>query len=48
MLSYYLSWHMQTRLTPILFTDHDKTTAHTTRVRITTTLQPVLSSLYQL
>jgi hypothetical protein len=31
MLSYYLSWHMQTRLAPILFTDHDKPTAHTTR-----------------
>ena len=24
MLSYYLSWHMQARLAPLLFTDNDK------------------------
>jgi hypothetical protein len=24
MLSYYLTWHMQARLVPLLFTDHDK------------------------
>jgi Transposase DDE domain len=27
MLSYYISWHMQARLAPILFTDDDKATA---------------------
>jgi len=31
MLSYYISWHMQARLAPILFTDHDKPTAQTAR-----------------
>jgi Transposase DDE domain len=31
MLSYYLSWHMQGRLAPILFTDDDKPAAQATR-----------------
>ena len=31
MLSYYITWHMQARLAPILFTDDDKPTAETTR-----------------
>jgi hypothetical protein len=31
MLSYYLTWHMQARLAPILFTDDDKPTAQATR-----------------
>jgi Transposase DDE domain len=32
MLSYYLSWHMQARLAPILFTDDDKPAARTSPV----------------
>jgi Transposase DDE domain len=31
MLSYYLSWHMQTRLAPLLFTDDDKPAARAAR-----------------
>ena len=31
MLSYYLSWHMQARLAPILFTDDDKPAAQAAR-----------------
>jgi len=31
MLSYYITWHMQTRLAPILFTGHDKPTAQAGR-----------------
>jgi hypothetical protein len=31
MLSYYITWHMQARLAPILFTDDDKATAQATR-----------------
>jgi hypothetical protein len=31
MLSYYVSWHMQARLAPILFTDDDKATAEAAR-----------------
>jgi Transposase DDE domain len=31
MLSYYLSWHLQARLAPVLFTDDDKPAAHTAR-----------------
>jgi hypothetical protein len=31
MLSYYLSWHMQARLAPVLFTDDDKQTARAAR-----------------
>jgi hypothetical protein len=31
MLSYYISWHMQARLAPVLFTDDDKATAQATR-----------------
>lgn len=31
MLSYYITWHMQTRLAPILFTDDDKATAQAAR-----------------
>jgi Transposase DDE domain len=31
MLSYYISWHMQARLAPILFTDDDKATARAAR-----------------
>jgi Transposase DDE domain len=31
MLSYYLSWHMQARLAPLLFTDDDKTAASAAR-----------------
>jgi Transposase DDE domain len=31
MLSYYITWHMQARLAPILFTDDDKPTAEATR-----------------
>jgi len=31
MLSYYLSWHMQARLAPLLFTDDDKPTAQATQ-----------------
>jgi hypothetical protein len=31
MLSYYLSWHMQARLAPVLFTDDDKQTAQAAR-----------------
>jgi Transposase DDE domain len=32
MLSYYITWHMQARLAPMLFTDDDKATAHATRL----------------
>jgi hypothetical protein len=32
MLSYYLSWHMQARLAPLLFTDDDKQTAQVARL----------------
>jgi Transposase DDE domain len=31
MLSYYITWHMQARLAPILFTDDDKQAAHAAR-----------------
>ena len=31
MLSYYLTWHMQARLAPLLFTDDDKPAAHAAR-----------------
>jgi Transposase DDE domain len=31
MLSYYLSWHMQARLAPLLFTDDDRQTAQAAR-----------------
>jgi hypothetical protein len=31
MLSYYITWHMQARLAPILFTDDDKTAAEAAR-----------------
>src|SRR2546421_1291022 len=31
MLSYYISWHMQARLAPLLFTDDDKPAAHAAR-----------------
>ena len=31
MLSYYISWHMQARLAPLLFTDDDKQAAQATR-----------------
>src|SRR5215831_9062677 len=31
MLSYYLSWHLQARLAPLLFTDDDKPAAQTAR-----------------
>jgi hypothetical protein len=31
MLSYYISWHMQARLAPLLFTDDDKQAAQNTR-----------------
>ena len=31
MLSYYITWHMQDRLAPLLFTDDDKATAQATR-----------------
>jgi hypothetical protein len=31
MLSYYISWHLQARLAPILFTDDDKPAAQATR-----------------
>jgi hypothetical protein len=31
MLSYYVTWHMQARLAPLLFTDDDKNTAQATR-----------------
>jgi len=31
MLSYYISWHMQARLAPLLFTDDDKPAAQATR-----------------
>jgi hypothetical protein len=31
MLSYYLSWHLQARLAPVLFTDDDKPVAHAAR-----------------
>src|SRR5260370_22368221 len=31
MLSYYITWHIQARLAPILFTDHDKATAQAAR-----------------
>jgi hypothetical protein len=31
MLSYHITWHMQTRLAPILFTDHDKPAAQAAR-----------------
>ena len=31
MLSYYLSWHLQARLAPLLFTDDDKQTAQAAR-----------------
>ena len=31
MLSYYTTWHMQARLAPVLFTDHDKPAAQAAR-----------------
>ncbi len=31
MLSYYITWHMQARLAPVLFTDDDKATAQAAR-----------------
>jgi hypothetical protein len=31
MLSYYITWHMQARLAPLLFTDDDKPAAQTAR-----------------
>ena len=31
MLSYYITWHMQARLAPVLFTDDDKHAAQATR-----------------
>jgi hypothetical protein len=31
MLSYYITWHMQARLAPVLFTDHDKPAAQAAR-----------------
>ncbi len=31
MLSYYLTWHLQDRLVPLLFTDDDKPAAHAAR-----------------
>jgi hypothetical protein len=31
MLSYYITWHMQARLAPLLFTDDDKATAQASR-----------------
>ncbi len=31
MLSYYISWHMQARLAPLLFTDDDKQAAQAAR-----------------
>jgi Transposase DDE domain len=31
MLAYYVIWHMQQKLAPILFKDHDPATAHTAR-----------------
>ena len=31
MLSYYITWHMQARLAPVLFTDDDKSAAHAAR-----------------
>jgi hypothetical protein len=31
MLSYYITWHMQARLAPLLFTDDDKPAAEATR-----------------
>jgi hypothetical protein len=31
MLSYYISWHLQARLAPLLFTDDDKQAAHAAR-----------------
>jgi len=31
MLSYYITWHLQARLAPLLFTDGDKATAHAAR-----------------
>jgi hypothetical protein len=31
MLSYYITWHIQARLAPLLFTDDDKATAEATR-----------------
>ena len=31
MISYYITWHMQARLAPMLFTDHDKPAARAAR-----------------
>src|SRR5579863_2656083 len=31
MISYYITWHMQARLAPVLFTDDDKSAAHAAR-----------------
>jgi hypothetical protein len=31
MMSYYITWHMQARLAPVLFTDDDKSAAHAAR-----------------
>jgi Transposase DDE domain len=31
MISYYITWHMQARLAPLLFTDDDKAAAHAAR-----------------
>ena len=32
MLSYYITWHMQARLAPLLFTDDDKPAAQAARI----------------
>jgi hypothetical protein len=41
MLSYYITWHMQARLAPMLFTDHDKPAASAAR---TSPVAPALRS----
>jgi hypothetical protein len=41
MLSYYITWHMQARLAPLLFTDDDKQAAQATR---TSPVAPALRS----
>ena len=44
MLSYYISWHMQARLAPILFTDDDKPAAQAAQAARTSPVAPAARS----
>ena len=40
MLAYYVEWHMRQALAPLLFDEHDKQGAHTTRSSVVAPAQP--------